>query len=400
MNLKLRIVYYSRPCFFDSFLPRIRALSTLVELHPIIELSPEGWNSSFFDLPQKKVEKVILNAKEFLADYFPNAIQKYWQNCISFTMVVHSHAKSLHPKSWEVSYYAIKQILKINPDILHLDDVSLRFAPLLWKIKKIPVILTIHDPRPHLGEENWRTTIARMFTFNKTRHFILHSQFSRNQFLAIFPKKAQMVSAIPLGALHIYRELSKALIQEQSFPCVLFLGRISPYKGVEVFIKAAEIASQKIARCTFLIAGKPLQGYKISPLPSLENQCSVQIHAKYLTNTEVAEFIRQSWLVVCPYLDATQSGVVLTAYAFGKPVVATRVGGLPEYVYHGKTGLLIPPGDPHALAEAIIDLLQNPEKRYQMKKTIQQLARTDLSWSRIAEQTVEVYEKALRRDGC
>ncbi len=99
----------------------------------------------------------------------------------------------------------------------------------------------------------------------------------------------------------------------------------------------------------------------------------------------------QSTFVVCPYLDATQSGVVLTAYAFGKPVIATQVGGLPEYVHHGE--------NPDALAEAIIYLLQNPEKRRQMKKAIQQLAETELSWSRIAEQTVKVYEKVLSQDG-
>jgi len=393
----LRVVYYSRPCFFDHFLPQIHALSQLVELHAVLELSPEGWNSSYFDVSPQKMPKTILDGKAFLAEYFPGAIQTYWKECASFTLIGHQHPKSLHPKTWKVSQYAIEQILKMRPDVLHLDDISFRLAPILWKIGKIPLILTIHDPSAHLGEENWRWTVARILSFHKASHFIVHSEFSRKQFVEIYSTNTKMLSKIPLGILNVYREFLDSSIKEKHSPSVLFFGRISPYKGVEVFIQAAELVSQKISHCTFLIAGRPIKGYKISRLPSLENHCTIQLQEGFLLNKEVARLMMQSSVVVCPYLDATQSGVVLTAYAFGKPVVATQVGGLPEYVHHGKTGLLVPPGDPYALAQAIIYLLQHPKKREEMKRSIQRLAETELSWSRIAEQTIEVYKKVLGR---
>jgi glycosyltransferase involved in cell wall biosynthesis len=87
--------------------------------------------------------------------------------------------------------------------------------------------------------------------------------------------------------------------------------------------------------------------------------------------------------------------VVPIAYAFGKPVVATRVGGIPEVLDHGQTGLLVPPGDPKSLAEAIITILQNRDLRTRMGQRAQEKAENSLSWSSIAASTVRVYERAL-----
>lgn len=395
----MRIVYYSRPCFLDHFLPQIKVLSRFVELHAVLELSPEGWRSSFFDLSQTNINNTIVDAKKFFSQFFSESIQRYWQHCGSFKLIVHKHPKSIHPKSWKVSNIAINEILRIKPDILHLDDVSLRLAPLLFRIGELPIVLTLHDVRPHLGEENWRRRLGTILTFKRVKHFIVHSEFSRNQFLEQYSYTRKMVSTVPLGIIDVFHEFLREDIHPEPLNSVLFFGRISPYKGVDVFIRALEIVSKKISHCKFIIAGKPIHGYRMPPIPFLSNNGTIEIHDRFLSNKEIAAFIAKSTIIVCPYLDATQSGVVLTAYAFNKPVIATNVGGLPEYVYHNKTGLLVPPGDPNALAEAIIDLLQNPEKRRQMKKEIQRLAKTELSWDRIAERTVEVYEKVLRQYG-
>jgi glycosyltransferase involved in cell wall biosynthesis len=98
---------------------------------------------------------------------------------------------------------------------------------------------------------------------------------------------------------------------------------------------------------------------------------------------------------VLPYLEASQSGVVPVAYAFGKPVVATRVGGLPDVVEHGQTGLLVPPGDSQSLARAVIDLLTDDARRRDMGARARRFAETELSWSRIGQRTLEVYQKVL-----
>src|SRR5690606_16971449 len=75
---------------------------------------------------------------------------------------------------------------------------------------------------------------------------------------------------------------------------------------------------------------------------------------RYIANDEVPALFRSSDLVVKPYIQATQSGVVPVAYQFGVPVIASRVGGLAEVIRDGETGYLVPPGDPDALADKIL----------------------------------------------
>jgi glycosyltransferase involved in cell wall biosynthesis len=97
---------------------------------------------------------------------------------------------------------------------------------------------------------------------------------------------------------------------------------------------------------------------------------------------------------VCPYVDATQSGVVMTAYAFDRPVVATRVGGLPEYVHDGQTGLLVAERDPVALAAALVSVLTNASLRDHLGEGIRVARTTEFDWSRAARETVGVYARA------
>jgi glycosyltransferase involved in cell wall biosynthesis len=117
---------------------------------------------------------------------------------------------------------------------------------------------------------------------------------------------------------------------------------------------------------------------------------------RYLGNREMADLLTRAHVVVCPYLDATQSGVVLTAFAFEKPLVATNVGGLPEYIDHGNTGLLVPPRNPTALAEALVQVLTNDDLVEHLRAGIARLGRDRLlDWSSTARDVREVYEDAL-----
>jgi glycosyltransferase involved in cell wall biosynthesis len=116
----------------------------------------------------------------------------------------------------------------------------------------------------------------------------------------------------------------------------------------------------------------------------------------YISNARLVQLLASALVVVCPYVDATQSGVVLTAFAFEKPVVATRVGGLPEYVQDGQTGLLIPPRDPVALAQALIQVLTTPVLENGLRNTIAQLGRSGrLDWARTAHDTLAVYKELV-----
>jgi glycosyltransferase involved in cell wall biosynthesis len=125
------------------------------------------------------------------------------------------------------------------------------------------------------------------------------------------------------------------------------------------------------------------------------------VHRGYLPNERVAEVFQQSSVVVLPYVEGSQSGVVRIAYVFGKPVIVTAVGSLAESVRDGVTGLVIPPRDERALADAIVSLLTDERRRRAMGAAAAKMATDDLGWTKIAQRTEQVYREVVEhRGGC
>ena len=101
--------------------------------------------------------------------------------------------------------------------------------------------------------------------------------------------------------------------------------------------------------------------------------------------------------MVCPYTDATQSGVIMSAFAFNKPVIATNVGGLPEMVKNQHYGIIINEKDTDALAESIITLWTNPKKKDFFAENIESdYGKGDLSWKKIARDVSALYFKSIQ----
>lgn len=130
---------------------------------------------------------------------------------------------------------------------------------------------------------------------------------------------------------------------------VLFFGRLYRYKGVDVLLKAVRTLRQRGRGLKVTIVG---QGpFVVSPADG------VSVIDRYVPDRELAEMVARSRIVAMPYRDATGSQVPQTAFVYGTPVVASRVGCLAEYIEDGVTGLLVPPGDTDALANALDRLL-------------------------------------------
>src|SRR5262249_40711886 len=100
-------------------------------------------------------------------------------------------------------------------------------------------------------------------------------------------------------------------------------------------------------------------------------------------------------VVVLPYVDATQSGVIPLAYTAAKPVVATEVGSLPEMVEDGLTGYLVPPRDEAALAEKVVRLLKDRKLRGRLGANGKRKIEAECSPDLVARQTLQVYQQAL-----
>jgi glycosyltransferase involved in cell wall biosynthesis len=284
-----------------------------------------------------------------------------------------------------------RAIAAFAPTVLHLQHGHLWFNLCLPLFRRYPLVVTVHDPRAHVGDRASRRTPQAIMSlgYRRGRRLIVHAEALRRQVveeLGLPGDRVDVVPHIELGGSHTdgHGQEDPAL--------VLFFGRIWEYKGLEYLIRAEPIVAERIPGLRICIAGagEDLGRYRAM----MQHPDRFIIHNHYISDEMRADLFRRSSLVVLPYLEASQSGVVPLAYAFGKPVVATRVGGLPELVADGWNGLLVPPRDEHSLAEAMIRLLADPELRRRLGENGRHTLRTELCGSAVAQRTLQVYRRA------
>lgn len=281
-----------------------------------------------------------------------------------------------------------------NYDVVHLNGYRGSQMFLYSMLRRSTAkVWTIHDPILHSGEDKWQTRLAYHSYRYLKAHFILHNRQQRPEFMQRYGIPANKCHFVPFGPLEAFKVFENGQQIEQEKNTILFWGRISPYKGVEYLQQAAIKASKEIPGLKVIVAGKP--NYALNT-QELENNPVFEFINGFIPNPQLVKLIRRSALVVCPYTDATQSGVLMTAYAFGKPVLASAVGGIPEVLEDGVTGRLVPPANVDALAAAMVDMLQN-NRLPAMSNEIKQLAGTGrFSWKKIADDNLDVYQKATQ----
>lgn len=224
---------------------------------------------------------------------------------------------------------------------------------------------------------------------------IVHAAFSQARILEQGWVAPERIHLIPHGVLSYYRSLAPAqppVAGEQQV--VLFFGSIEAYKGLDILVEAFALLPGDLRNSTrLLIAGKP--GIDMEPIRerarALGIDHMIQWELRYLHEEEIPQLFDQASLVALPYTDIDQSGVMMTALAFGTPVVASRVGGFGETITDGVHGRLTPPGDIPALAGALEGVLRDKAKQEAMRAAIRELSRGPLSWTSIARKTLEVY---------
>ena len=394
----MRVVYYSHPAFFEPALCLVRELSRTCEVHLLLEISPTAWRTAAFDVGERRLPPGILPADEILRDAFPSGVRDYWRSAASFHLVAHSSVRSLHPSSWRISRQALRFAVDIGADVLHIDDVDVspRLALALPAFRRVPIVLAVHDPEPHSGERNWRKRLARRLAYPRAAKFVLYNAAFQAAFAARYRIAPSAIEVTRLGVYDVFAQWpSDTAAQPRT---VLFFGRLSPYKGLDVFYDAARLVAERVAGVTFVVAGRPVEGYTPPSPPALPRGGALQLIDRYLSNSDAAALFRSASVVVCPYRDATQSGVVLSAFAFVVPVIASAVGGLPEYVIPERTGLLVPPGDVPALAAAVERIIRDPAFAMQLSRNIADAASHEFHWRHTAEALLRTYGRVARQD--
>jgi starch synthase len=180
---------------------------------------------------------------------------------------------------------------------------------------------------------------------------------------------------------------------------VIFVGRITRQKGVPVLLRAAAALppSAQLVLCAGA-ADTPELADEVSGLVSglRASRDGVIWIPEMLPKPEIIQLLTHATVFACPSVYEPLGIVNLEAMACGTAVVASRVGGIPEVVADGETGLLVPPENPAALADAISALLNDPDRASAMGAAGRVRAVAEFSWESVAGQTVALYEKVTK----
>jgi glycosyltransferase involved in cell wall biosynthesis len=200
----------------------------------------------------------------------------------------------------------------------------------------------------------------------------------------------------PPEPVRLRRELGLA----DDTPIVAVVSRLTPLKGLEQFLEAAAAVSARMPDARFLVVGEtnPAHRAYLTELQQHAERLGMADRVIFTgLRTDVPGLLASVNVSVMPSLNEALSNVLLESMAAGAPTVATRVGGTPEALVDGVTGLLVPPGDAPALTEAIVRMLENPSMAAQLGRAARQRIADTFSVTRMVNATEDIYLELLDR---
>jgi glycosyltransferase involved in cell wall biosynthesis len=287
-----------------------------------------------------------------------------------------------------------KEIVRIDPDVLHVQWLGLPRYDLRWLEavqRDRPVVFTAHDVLPRRTADKvdlWRRV------FRTVDRVVVHGAGAVEQLEALGVDRERIVR-IPHPVFTPSRE-----IRPPHGSTLLFFGLIRASKGLDLLVKALPAIAEQVPDVRLVVAGDPIESAAPFQQLAVELGVSERIEWRlhFLAEDEIADVFEQAAVVVLPYRKIESSGVLATALGHGRPVVVTDVGSLGDTVHEFASGIVVPPEDPAALAEACSTLLGDSEALARAVSGTA-VAQDTLSWERAAEAHEKVYAELLSARG-
>ncbi len=344
-------------------------------------------------LEQKAEIQLILSSLIENKNYFENLKRQENFNLI-FTPT-YKNGKEFVLKSLNILKFMRlgKRINSFSPDWIYIPMISIWARMILPFVnKKTKIVTTIHDVSMHLGEKNSLIDGFNDYIIRRSHKIVTLSE----RFIPLISEKygfnKKQICWIRHGNYDYYRSSNfdnKNSITKR----ILFFGRIHEYKGISVLLDAMTIVKEKAPDIVLNIVGKgKISDSDNEKINRLGKSCNIV--NKYIPNEEIYRYFEDIDFVVVPYIEASQSGVVMLAYSFSKPVIVTNVGGLPEQVFED-TGIIIQPNDKNVLADSILKMYEEPQKILEMGKSAEKKNETLFSWKLSAETLLKFLENDL-----
>ena len=275
-------------------------------------------------------------------------------------------------------------------DVVHFQWLSVPHVDGRLLPRDRPLVLTAHDIRSREPRPGQRTAERSVF-----RHFdavVVHSQRGRERLVDELGVDEARVHVILHGAfVHLAEGEEVAPRFQTEMPVVLFFGLLRPYKGIDLLLEAW----RGIEGAELWIVGKPRMDLSTLTAAAPAN---VRFDARFVTDAELRGYFRRADLVVLPYREADQSGVLFTALAFAKPLLVSDVGGLAELAASG-AARAVPTGDVQALRGALEELLADPAQLRAIAARGGAAARERYAWEDIGRRTLALYATLLGENG-
>jgi glycosyltransferase involved in cell wall biosynthesis len=255
-----------------------------------------------------------------------------------------------------------------------------------------PRLFTMHWRLPDSGSRI-ATTLRRLLA--RMDAVIVHSEHGARRLAREFAVAEQAIEVIPHGAFDYLTRQSRELplpaeLGEVEGPVILAFGLVRPYKGTEVLLEAFA----RLEGAELWVVGRPMMAMRELREAAARAPGRVRFVEEFVPEAQIPAYMRRADLVVLPYRNIEQSGVLYTALAFGRPLVLSKVGGFGEIGALG-AARLVPPGDSGALAEALGQLLADPAERRRLGEAALAACSGPYSWDRIGERTAALYRRLL-----
>ena len=326
---------------------------------------------------------------------------------------------SFAKKIWSLlSYYArlIQYAKSAKPRIFHIlwngkiEYFDRTVLMLYYKLLGKKIVFTAHNVNAGKRDLNdsWLNRLTLTIQYRLVDHIFVHTEKMKSELLEDFGVREQNVTVIPYGINNSvpYSDLTAEAAKQRLGiadveKAILFLGKIRPYKGLEYLLTAFQLLRSRGANYRLIIAGEPTKASEnyVDEICRTINQefgpGQIILKMQFIPDTEIELFLKAADVLVLPYKEIFQSGVLFLGYSFGLPVVATDVGSLREEIIEGTTGFLCKPADPIDLAKTLETYFQSdlykelPRRRLE----IRDYGYSRHSWDIVGRLTHMVYTK-------
>jgi len=359
--------------------------------------SDELDSSEFRSIPRMRFLK-------FRGDQNPHV--SLWEKTVrilSYYFKLIRYAATAKPKIFHILW---------NNKFLHFDRTLLTYY---YKLLGKKVVLTVHNVNTERRDN--KDSAFNRFTlrvqYRMADHLFVHTEKMKQELIDEFGVQAGRISVIPLGINNFAPQTDLTPVEarqrlgiRKDEKAILFFGRITRYKGLEILVDAFQKGLPPADNYRLMIAGRPEEAteaeYWFPIREALHEDVlrgRVLLRAEHIPDGETELYFKAADVLVLPYRDIYQSGILFLGYSFGLPALAANVGSLKDEMIEGRTGFLFQPENPTDLARAIekyfaSDLYRDLGRR---RQEIQDYARQGHDWNIVGRTTLSVYNGLLKR---